>query len=244
MNSIKPLIVRSSKYKMLKLRFNFILLLFLFSIAITDGQIYKRLSIEVGMNRSRNMNTEAIISSKSISDGGVSIVTIESESASYTNNYDFLLGYKISNRHQVRIRFSKNKLGSVLCGSTFSGDSQGSFNSLRNTLNIIDSKSIGALYEYHIPLPNGFMPIGLGFERQKNNFDNSFVFVPTGIFKVNYAIHTAIGYVYPIFQYTYLSAKAFATKSFNNNRKFSDQNNGMYVPLQIGLSVGLKFSLE
>jgi len=225
----------------MQLRFNLILLLLVFCIAMSDGQIYKRFSIEVGMNRSRNVNTETVFSSES----GSTTIIIEDESASYTNNYDVLFGYKITKRHHFRIRFSKNTIGGILTGSHRVNDDDSSFYflSFHNRINIIKNYSWGALYEYHIVLPLGYIPIGLGIERQKNDLDDTYLFVP-GTFPITYAIHTAIGYVYPIFQYTYLSAKAYVTKSFNNNIQYSDQNSGMYVPLQIGLSLGLRFSLE
>jgi len=227
------------------LRFYFIAIVIIASTSHTNAQIYKRFSIELGVNRSINYNMEEIISSKG-SNGNPIIIT--NESRSYKNNFSTALGFQLFQNHFLKLRYSKNTIGTNLTGR-FTTPSY----ILNDSHNLITNNSWGIMYAYQFSLFEGHFGLGLGVERQFNNFDDAWI-TTDGVYKNNYALYSAVSFDYPLFKYIFVYSKAFMIKAFRNNyippeRKFGVPSSGQtdlgsYVPLQIGIELGLKFTFE
>jgi len=146
------------------------------------------------------------------------------------------------------VKYSQNSIGTNLSGSIVG-------RILRNTNNLITNSSWGLMYEYQLRIQESYFSFGLGVEKQKSNFEDASVTV-YGIYSDNYAIHSALGFNYPLFHYIHLYTKLFATNVFHNNNNISNSRNpytgalqsnnnvdiGSFVPLQSGVELGFKIS--
>ena len=80
-------------------------------------QIFKDLTFEVGVNRSKVYNTKTISSFEANRKGRAYIININKEHYPITTNYNMSIGYCISKKHHIRIRHANNTLGSRLIGN-------------------------------------------------------------------------------------------------------------------------------
>lgn len=226
------------------------LIIALFILFQTSGfsQFYKRFDFEIGVNRSKVFNVSEMFPTLSEDEVGFRYSPESSEAPVYTNNFSMSLGFKIANRHVIRIRRSHNTVGGIITGTFYP---YGGFcgmgispQTLRNAPNVIKSKSMGVKYELHTPVHGGSLLIGLGFEKQWNSFEDTFVY-SQGILFDNYAIHSSVGFQVPLFSLIHLHAKAFMTRSLanNTNEGFAPLNSE-YIPLQIGIELGLRFKFD
>lgn len=217
------------------------------SISYIDGQIHKKINFEIGINRSKVFNIKEIVSFQPIAQNGGSIVNISNESPSFSTNYNFALRYNFTGKHFVGLRYAHNTLGSLLTGNIEYFDDTGGQGLLvlEDSHNRVDSKSWGIIYEYQIPISKGKISLGLGIEKQSNKYYNSFVIIP-GISYDNYTTHSAIGFIYPLIKYTSIHTKLFASQSFanNDNDDNPDASESAYIPLQVGLEIGIRIQLD
>lgn len=211
-------------------------------------QIFKDLTFEVGFNKSKVFNTKKISSFEAEGEFGSYIVNIKKEFYPITANYNMSIGYSISKKHHIRLRYAKNTLGSMLIGS-FNIIEGPDFPSsppitLDRRYSMILSKSIGIIYEYQVPYYEGKFVLGAGFERNKNRFRQEIFIIP-GIQSRSYSFHSHFGYLAEINQSIQLHGKIFSTYYFANNRQiYNSPINSKYVPLQIGFEIALRVNLD
>ena len=218
-------------------------------ISLSNGysQFYKRFNIEIGVNRSKIINTKQLFTDQTNNAIGSSQANLRSESSSYTNNYSMSLGYLITKGHNVRIRYSYNTLGSHITGK-FSSNifcGVGAFiYDLRNAHNRIENVSLGGMYEFQVPIAGGGLSLGIGIEKQWNDFEDAII-VFQGMLLDNYALHSSIGYIAPLFDFVHLHPKLFITKSINKYQEsYHYGYSGDYLPLQIGIEIGLRIHFK
>jgi len=229
------------------------LLLFL-SSHTTYAQWYKSIDLEVGVNRSRVQNTRQIFEPLELRSGFDDRV----EQASYTNNVSVSSGIQITKRHNLRIRYAKNNFGSSLTGLFHNGiaicgvgiNVNDYMFDLNRDINPIQSKSLGITHELQLPLSYGQLTITTGLEKHWNNYENTFIFF-NNMDQINYALHLSTGYLIPIADHLQLHAKVFATRLFANSpeailswRQDPNRRHIGYIPLQMGLELGLRLSLQ
>lgn len=256
MNSVRLSVKRSLKCNMKGLRFYFIAIVIIASTSHTNAQFYKRFSIELGVNRSKNYNTQEITSSKIYPGSQIRRVTITNESPSYSNNFSTAIGYRLFKNHTIKLRYSRNSIGTYISGSirNFSdANAVGPSSVLKNVNNLITNTSWGAMYEYRKQITNNYFAIGIAVEKQFSNFEDTQV-PANGIYRDNFAIHFSFGYYHLLHGNVFLYSKLFATKAFSNNNLplmsnlvttfRSPFDTGYFVPLQIGIELGLKFTFE
>ena len=215
------------------------------------GQFYKRFNLAFGVNRSKIINTSTFFP-ESRPDYGRARSPHRHESSSYSNNLSLSAGIKLFENHHLRIRYSKNRLGSYLTGSFhvqgWCGVGGGLSRDLDNALNQIDSESLGIIYEYQVPLKFGCVALGLGAEKQSNSYKDALIILES-MPQNNYAIHSSAGLIIPLFRWFELHPKIFMTKSLiNTGLEVAESNNAEvdhpeYIPLQVAAEIGLRFNL-
>lgn len=216
------------------------------SLSCVDGQVYKNISFEIGVNGSRVFNTQEVVSFEKSEIYSFNKINITNESPSYSINHNFSLRYNLTKKHLLGIRLGFNTLGSMLTGDIESFDDTGVQYSvvLENSHNKVQSKSVDIVYEYQFSVSKTNLTLGLGVGRQTNTYYDSYVRVP-GISFNNYSAHAAAGMIFPVFKYTSLHTKFFATQSFANNSDHAlDASESVYIPLQVGFELGLRFQLN
>ena len=210
--------------------------------AFGQANFFKRFDFEIGINRSIVINQNEMFSSSE----DVNQTNRGEEYNSYTNNYSLSLGFKFNKNHTIRLRHSKNKVGSHITG-TFSNGSFCGFGMSRinliNAFNRIDNSTLGAMYEFQYAIHRGRFLFGLGLEKQWSDFTETIVFAP-GIVDSNLAFHSSLGYLIRIFETIHFHPKFFTTYTLGNDHFAEDYRTRSYVPLQIGLELGLRLELN
>ena len=220
-----------------------ILSIFVIISSSLKSQSSNKFSLEIGVNLSRNINTKGILA---YANSGFRAPTVEpSEKDSHTINMSLSAGYRFTENHSIRLRFAKNTIGSRLTGNYYSyhgGCMYGLGYTLMNELNIVRTTSLGLIYEYQLVLKGNRILVGLGIERQWNNYKDTKVrvyYMPDS----NFTMHTTIGYLYSLSDFLEIHPKLFMTASFTDlvKRDFNHIERD-YIPLQIGFEVGARFS--
>ena len=210
------------------------------------GQFFNKLSFEIGANRSIFINTSQLFPNQLNEPDGPNDINYKSESPTYTTNYSTSLGFQISKGHYIRLRHSSNSMGSHLDGRYKSSNGfNDTYFILKDHQNIINNISFGGMYELHIPFKKGSVLFGCGFEKHWNNFIDTIVPF-SGLQHENYAFHSSIGYLTQIYKIVHLHSKLFMTKSYKIGQVTTLFGGyiGEYVPLQIGLEIGLRVQFE
>lgn len=226
-----------------------ILILTLSIFFCTHGfsQFYKRFDFEIGANRSKISNTSEMFPSSIYGEDKNNLSPV-SEAPVYTNNYSMSLGFHITQRHHLRIRRSHNTIGSIISGTFFPygqlcGVGLSPF-TLRNAHNVIKSKTMGIVYELDTPINGGNFLVGIGFEKQWNSYEDTFVFA-NGIITENYAVHSYMGMQVPLYSLIHLHSKVFVTRTFSNNIQTGHiHHESKYIPIQIGMELGLRLNFD
>ena len=210
-----------------------------------EAQTSNKFSFEIGVNRSRNINTSAFIPSGFAPTGTPRIIT--SEKSSHTTNLSMSIGYQYAKNHSIQLRYSKNTLGSRLTGNYYPYRGWCMTGvpvlALEDEFNAVKNNTLGIIYEYQLLLKGHKFVMGLGIERQWNNYAETRIRRYT-MPDSNFAMHTSIGYLYSVFDFLEIHPKVFVTNSFTHLAKgISDSATREYVPIQMGLEIGarLKF---
>ncbi|MDF1696109.1 MAG: hypothetical protein P1U56_09770 [Saprospiraceae bacterium] len=209
------------------------------------GQLFKRFTFEFGFNKSKIFNTQEFASFEGFRNNTTYQVDITNEFFPITTNQSFSLGYRLAKDSHLRLRFSKNQLGSRLNGrlqiirSRF-GTQDISISEFHTK---ILSTSIGLIYEYHATNEEGGFVFGAGFEGQKNSIWTALV-VP-GLQKYSYSFHNHFGYLAAIKPKVFLHAKVFGTYYFPGlDQIYTTPVESAYVPLQLGIEVGIRLGFS
>jgi len=252
MNDMKqryPLNIALYSMKLTKL--SLILILFFCGVSHTNGQFYKRLSAEIGINKAKTFNTGIFYPNQFIDEISVDRRDIKTQTPAITTNYSLSLGLRLSKNHSLRIRHSRNSLGNYLTGD-FGFFGMGGFCGvgvspivLQNRLNKYTNSTIGMNYEFQLPIYNGSITFGIGYEKQWNSHVDSFILFP-GVSFENYAVHSSIGLLVPIYSIVHLHTKFFFTRTIENNSSdnwlsYHHSEEATFIPVQIGLELGLRF---
>lgn len=209
------------------------------------GQFIKNLDVEFGLNRSLIKNTKSLFTENR---DGSSRRELKIESPLYTNNYSVSIGYKIFKSHLLRFRYAKNNFGNTLTG-TFDCWTGGcglgeQVYVLENGANIIESSSMGLMYEYQRKMNFGNILIGIGFEKHKHSYDDTRIIVP-GMSLNNFALHSSLGYLIPVNKFLNLHSKVFLTRLLQNDDDiYLSTTENAYLPIQLGIEIGIRLYLK
>ncbi|MDF1696111.1 MAG: hypothetical protein P1U56_09780 [Saprospiraceae bacterium] len=219
-------------------------LLFTFNISIGQAHFLERFDFEVGVNRSIVMNRVEMFPNSD--NANISSDRANKESPSYTNNFSLSIGFQMHKHHHIRIRHARNTVGSHFSG-TVRGNGwcgNGAMNqTYLNAFNQIKNSTLGAMYEFQIDINPGNFAIGIGVEKQWNDFVNTYQILP-GILYDNLAFHSSMGYLFPLYDSIQLHSKFFVTQSFQNSDQLNTTEMGGYVPIQIGCELGVRLRLN
>lgn len=245
----------------MRFKINLIGIISLISISSIQGQIFKNIAVptpfekaiqgmtfEIGVNRSKVINTKKIESFEAENSYWSYAVEIEKEFYPLTTNYNMSIGYGISTKHHIRFRYAKNTLSSILTGNIIYNRDNNLPPSPPISLNrrdgLILSRSLGIIYEYHVPYHEENFVLGLGFEKQKNRVRNEVLRIP-GIQFSSYSIHSHFGYLAELNQFVKLHGKVFSTYYFDNNRQlYNHPVRSKFVPIQIGFEIALRLNFK
>jgi len=214
------------------------------------GQIFKQLDLknvkenidlEIGCNRSRITNISQLQSNTvRFSDGTSITYNIEDEVASYTNNLSVSMGVRLYKGHRLRLRIARNYTGSSLAGNIV--------NSAGGTVTILEMRydrnkssnlTLGLLYEYVHPVAQANLTFSFGIEQQSYFFSGN-VFTPSQESLLN-ALYGSIGFTRPVHSVVDIYGRTFVSRSLSNSTVF-ESTLGSYLPLQIGLELGLRIN--
>jgi len=235
--------------KLLKL--SLLIIIFASCLPKVDAQFYKRFSADIGINKSKIINTGFFYPAQNEILDNLGRIDKKNETPAITTNYSMSLGYRIYKNHHLKIRHSRNRIGTYITGNFgFYGfcDVGESPIVLKQALNQYKNATLGIKYEFQLPFYGGALTFGAGYEKQWNSIEDTFIVFP-GVFPVHHALHTTAGLMTPLFSIVHLYSNIFVTKSIGNNTPeniltYRYMNEINFVPIQIGMEVGIRLSFH
>ena len=229
-----------------------LLILLTTSCSSIYGQFYKNFFLEFGVNRTKVFNTSSYFPEFN-NEFGAYRGARRDETPTYSNNFSLSAGISPHENHVFRVRYSKNTLGSRLTG-TFThwgwcGVGGANIRTLENALNEIKNESLGIMYEFNLPLSFGKATLGVGVEKQWNDYSDTFITIANSPRK-NHALHSSLGFLIPMLKWLEIHPKIIMTRSFYNydlNSEGSSYNSNTspeYIPMQIGAEIGVRFRIQ
>ena len=233
------------------LKTSLLIIIFTFSLSSVSAQFYKRFSIDIGINKSKIFNTGVFFPGHEDNLYQSGRIEIKSETPAITTNYSMSLGFHVYKNHHLSIRHSRNNIGTYISGNfgynAFCAVGESPL-ILNHALNQRKNSTLGIKYEFQLPIQDGALTFGAGFEKQWNDLENTFIIFPGSLF-TNHSIYTSIGLMTPLFSIVHLYSNVFANKALESDPSeffplhFSKEDVN-FIPLQVGIEIGVRIDVE